>query len=231
MKKFKQYIEENAQIINYPYGVLISEHLDVKFEETFEIRKQHRIYSEEKCLQYIYCNGRKIYESQFRFMVSHQVNFLALLSYAIDNGGAIERTGFSKTKGLMLMGPVGSGKTAYFKLIRPYFFGKKQFVMYNCSQLAAEFSSRGYAVMETMFKPDAKIICLTGVGEERIAMNYGSTCDVVYEIVQRLYDMRTEEKQPILHLTTRLDVQALEDRYGTHFRNMLRVMVNKVVID
>lgn len=230
MRKFKKFIEKNPQVLNLPHGVFLPKKVDLKFEDTYDFIDQRKVFNEQRCLQFIYGNGKKIYESEFEFSVYEQEVFLELLFYAIGTPSCLEKTDLQVQKGLMLMGPEGSGKTAYLKLIRGFFPGNRQYKIYNVNQLVADYSLRGYAAIDELFQENAKIICLSGVGYERIGMNYGSSCDVVYEIVQRLYNNRNEDNQPILHLTTRHNVKGLVDRYGERFRTMLKVLVNQMVV-
>ncbi|MGG5578780.1 hypothetical protein ACPDHL_15770 [Myroides sp. C15-4] len=97
--------------------------------------------------------------------------------------------------------------------------------------MAFEFSCEGYEAFSSLFEPQSKVLCLDNIGREQVAQNYGSTCDVVYNIVEHLYEQRFDLTYPKLHLTSSLSPSELEKRYGKEFRRMLQEMFTVIVCE
>lgn len=155
--------------------------------------------------------------------------FHKLLIYAIEDAENMIKHNLHANKGLLLMGAPQTGKTAFFRLIRHFFSRRRNYEIKSSRLLAFEFSCKGYEAFSSLFEPHAKVLCLDNIGREQVAKYYGSSCDVVYNIVEHLYEQRFDLTYPKLHLTSSLSPSELEKRYGKEFRRMLQEMFTVIV--
>ena len=206
-------------------------HFKISLEDTFEIVGRQKLYDLPKCLAFLQERGTSIYGHHF-FMSLHQREmFYKLIAYAIEDAKVMGELGLEPNKGLLLLGNTQTGKTAYFRLIQPFFSRRRNYIIKSSRLIAQEFATNGYAAFDSIFAPNAKVICLDHIGHEQIAKYYGSSCDVVLNIVTHFYEQRFDLTYPRLHITTTLSPTELEEKYGKSFRTMLQELTNVMVCE
>lgn len=136
------------------------------------------------------------------------------------------------SKGIMLSGPIGCGKTTLFKLMRKLPSGRKNFMMASTRQIVSEFMQSGYEVLENYSRGNLyndnripKSYCFDDLGTETTSKYFGKDCNVMAEILLTRYDL-FKEKGIITHLTTNLTAGEIEFIYGNRLRSRMREMFN-----
>ena len=141
-------------------------------------------------------------------------------------------------KGLHIWGNVGVGKTSIMRLFikNP----RINFDLKNCRQLSSSFSDDGSESI-TKFKTRIvdlhhgrevyggtvyKGVCFDDLGVEVDGVAYGRRMNVLESIILDRYDNRVPFDET--HITTNLDADDIEKRYGTRVRSRMREMFNLI---
>ena len=162
----------------------------------------------------------------------------AVLAYFTRNNVQCQEIGLNPQKGLLLLGPVGCGKTTTMQL-----FSQHRFRLVATRDIARSFLREGYPVLEkygansfgkksTGYRPvlqyDQPITyCFDDLGVEQNAKLYGNDCNVMAEILLDRYDQFVRHGM-LTHMTTNLNAEELEQLYGDRVRSRLREMFNLV---
>lgn len=165
-----------------------------------------------------------------------------LLAYFSANHSVCQTMDIDHKKGLLLMGPVGCGKTTLITL-GAAFFARQRFRIVTTRLIRQQFmkdgfsallryGSESYRVKHLGYGPvlqyDQPITyCLDDVGTESPVKHFGNPCNVVTEVVLERYDQYVQ-RELITHLTTNLDAQAFTQRYHMRVRSRLRAMCNLI---
>lgn len=149
-----------------------------------------------------------------------------------------EIDGFSLSKGLMLYGDVGCGKTYLMKLFSSNMNGSYVFI--PCNNVAVKYSDDGYDGIKKYFQPlkltvdafghKSYGICFDDLGTEKAKKHYGNAANVMEEIILDWYQ-RFNAQPERLHLTTNMSVSEIEAAYGTRVRSRMREMFNVIVFN
>lgn len=207
-------------------------HYNQEIHETFSVDKERGIYDfdQKKCMLHISRKGKKIYGYDFNISDKLYKCYAKILYYAVDDKAKLSQVGVDPQKGLLLMGPAFSGKTAILQLCKDFFPRKRNYQIYHVKKLTCDFAQRGYGALTEVMALKYPI-CLDGIGDEKEVKHFGNSCDIIPEIVEYIYQHRYEFKHPMLHITTRLSASQLEKRYGPQFRVMLKELMNGIVVD
>lgn len=163
----------------------------------------------------------------------------ALTMYFTDNP-AFEslNEGWKLSKGIMLMGNVGVGKTT---LMRLFANNKKRcFSTVNCDDISKLYQKEGAEAIEPYY--DTPItngdyrffyqkyigFCFDDFGSEGSKKNFGNELNVMADIILKRYDHKYEFSFDCTHLTTNLDGDQIEAFYGTRVRSRCREMFNVI---
>ena len=149
---------------------------------------------------------------------------------------------YDLTKGLMVCGNVGVGKTEMMRLFTTN--PQASFGFIGCRQISDSYSFtannespedmlRHYSVLRKAAKPhpyncEQIGVCFDDLGTETIpAMNYGNSKNVMAEIIMNRYDNRLPYN--MTHITTNLTGEKITAFYGPRFTDRIRQMFNQVV--
>lgn len=147
--------------------------------------------------------------------------------------------GWSLNKGIMLCGPVGTGKTTLMSLFRAN--QRQSFKMISCRELADRFADQGHEMLHTFSHPlqvpnhsdtfwQTEIgVCFDDLGTENSKKNYGNQVNVMENILSNRYDMGSMPYH-LTHVTTNLSSSEIEDYYGTRVRSRMREMFNMITL-
>ena len=169
----------------------------------------------------------------FQLDAHNEPIYRCLLAYFAADAPTQAALGLDPAKGILLLGPVGCGKTAALR-----FFERNSRAPYRivpARDVARRFLTEGFAVLDRYgaqaFVPRGSEAprpvthCFDDLGVEQNARLYGNECNVLAEILLDRYDkfvthhMRT-------HLTSNLNAPELETLYGDRLRSRLREMCN-----
>lgn len=203
----------------------------LKIEDTYVLENKHRSYTYKKCMEYVLQEGKRVYGNHFILNRYQKSVLYQLLIYAIEDEASLKKANIDLRKGILLMGDSGVGKTAMLKLVKPFFYRKKQFDIVSCRVLSQEFMKRGFESLESCLSNSAKPICLDNLGKELPAKHFGYNCEVVHNVIEHCYEQRFDVDYPKVHITTTLSPSEIEKRYGLGFRKMLQEMFNVIVCE
>lgn len=177
------------------------------------------------------------------FKVDQQcVKVFTLLCQYFANDSEFEKQGFNLSKGIMLSGPVGVGKT---ELLRVFSKNKRQcyhlISVYEieaaCLKNGVEFSQTytgmvpGWGNTANCFYQKSIGWTFDDIGRESVVFDFGNKSDVVSKIIQTRY--LNKQKLPFnsLHLTTNLTPADIEARYDYAVKSRLREMFNYITVE
>jgi SpoVK/Ycf46/Vps4 family AAA+-type ATPase len=100
------------------------------------------------CLRVLEEAGKKIYGINFQILEKdHQVFFKLLLYFLRDEENA-KLLNISFRKGILLMGPIGCGKTSLMNLMRFISVSKNAHIMVSTREVSFQFIQEDYAVIQ-----------------------------------------------------------------------------------
>ena len=139
------------------------------------------------------------------------------------------------TKGILLSGPVGCGKTTLMHLMRYVPQPNKKFFIKTCRDISFEFIKDGYEVIHRYShgrntSNEHKNYCFDDLGVEKNLKYFGNECNVMAEIILSRYDLFIAQKIQT-HITTNLSASEIENAYGNRVRSRIRQMFNLIAFD
>ena len=161
---------------------------------------------------------------------------IELLSWYFTVDPRFEAAGYSFSKGLLLFGGVGIGKTHLMNLFRGN--QKEAYRIVDCSDIAADFAKKdgGEASLEKYFT-DTPLLhankwnfkssgyCFDDFGIETDGRYFGNTVNCM----ERIIEVRYRSKKPLTtHVITNLSADQIEKGYGLRIRERMREMFNLI---
>jgi len=202
----------------------------------YKIINDQIVYNYQKSLEFITQKGKELYGNHFNLLSEDMPIIRKLFVYMIHDKNLILEEGLDPRKGIMLCGPIGTGKTSLMHLLRFLLPEPKSYMIKSCRDISFEFHNDGYDVIHRyskksfMIKPGAKIpktICFDDLGAEEKLKHFGNECNVLSEILLSRYDLFISDGL-ITHLTTNLNAAEIEKQYGKRVRSRLREMMNLI---
>jgi DNA replication protein DnaC len=185
-------------------------------------------YDFEKIKTYLNIKGHIIFDKNFRLYKEDEPLLFKLCCYFIQDHQTCANMGIDTNKGLLLSGPVGCGKTSLMKLL-PYLAPHKtNYEIIPTRNIVFNFNAAGFEVLEKY--NDTKNYCFDDLGVEPTGCHYTKECNVMGEILLSRYDL-FKTKNSKTHITTNLNAEELEERYGSRVRSRLREMFNLISFD
>ncbi|WP_310391908.1 ATPase [Hymenobacter sp.] len=175
----------------------------------------------------------------FKLDAHNESVYRRLLAHFAGDAPTQTALGLDPGKGILLLGPVGCGKTAAMR-----FFERNARTAYRvvpARDVARRFLTEGFAVLDRYgaqafmarsygagHGPDHRhpvTYCFDDLGVEQNARLYGNECNVLAEILLDRYDRFVTHRMRT-HLTSNLNASELETLYGDRLRSRLREMCN-----
>lgn len=154
----------------------------------------------------------------------------------------------SISKGLMLRGNVGSGKSVLFRTLRDIKLGNnyemsqlfRGVIFDKCEKIAKLYQSGGDKAIEEFTKGVIKTTdnrfgksyrnyCFDDLGNEEMKNHYGNQREVMKDVIDERYDQYVDDGL-ITSFTTNLTMDEIEKRYDRRTRSRLEHMCNIVGI-
>jgi len=167
--------------------------------------------------------------------VDHAV-IRVLLVYFLADAAQAEQLGIDLSKGILLTGPIGCGKTSLMSLMRLVPAPERGFTLRSVRDVTFEFIKEGYDVIHHRYSllsythDRPKTYCFDDLGAEQTLKYYGNECNVMAELILSRYDHYMFSNM-ITHLTTNLSATEIEAAYGPRVRSRMREMFNLVAFD
>jgi DNA replication protein DnaC len=195
----------------------------------YEIRNGIRYYDFKKSCYFLQYLGKQHYGPKFRLHNSDKKILYKLFVYAIRDEENSAKHGIDLNKGILLIGPVGCGKTSLLTLMRHFVYRPNLYQIKSTREIAAEYQKDGHSTVMKYGKL-AKPICLDDLGVENSIKHYGNECNTIGEVLLYRYEL-LQHSQIVTHATTNLDADQLEELYGNRIRSRLRAMFNLISFD
>jgi len=196
-------------------------------------------YDFEKIKTYLNIKGHILFGKNFRIYKEDEELVFKLCSYFIQDHYSCAEMGIDTNKGILLTGPVGCGKTSLMKLLLHLAPHKTNYEMIPTRNIVFKFNTSGFEVLEKY--NDTKNYCFDDLGVEPTGCHYTKECNVMGEILLSRYDLfikKHPNNQQIItnnhsktYITTNLNTEELEKRYGSRVRSRLRAMFNLISFD
>ncbi|KAB1068973.1 ATPase [Tamlana haliotis] len=203
-----------------------------------ELKGNQINYNFQKILIYLEAKGKLLFGKHFKIHQEDHEVLLKLISYYVHDEAFCVNLGIDIQKGILLSGPVGCGKTTLMKLLPFVAPHKRPFKCIPARNIVFSFNNIGYKTIEDYTDQDT--YCFDDLGVEQKGKHYGADCNVMGEIILSRYDLfcdsgripnQTSKRKIFTHITTNLNAQELEEKYGERVRSRMRSMFNLVAFD
>ena len=200
--------------------------------DTFSIDEGFKVYDFNKCLDYIETQGKVLYGQSFKINDIDTPTIYKLLIYMIKDNKAATIEQINLSKGILLSGPIGCGKTSIMHLLRPFSSHLSDYKIKTCREVSFEFAKYGYEALQQYTQKINTRQRLTGfcfddLGAEQQIKHFGNDCNVMAEILISRYEQFIDNKS-ITHITTNLSATEIENLYGNRLRSRMRNMFNLI---
>lgn len=205
------------------------------FRETFIVHKGIKVYNFQKCLEYLENQGKTIYGNSFHISEMDHHTIYKLLIYMIKDEKAAVNQKIDLSKGILVSGSIGCGKTSLMNLVRPFAYHAYEYKIKTCREVSFEFAKNGFEAINGYMLKQANQSRLTGycfddLGAEQQIKHFGNDCNVMAEVLISRYEQFVENKS-VTHITTNLSASEIENSYGNRLRSRMRQMFNLVTFD
>lgn len=192
-------------------------------------------YNYPEILAWLEQKGKQDYGEKFYFAQQDILNITKLIAYFLKDETKTNEFGIDLTKGILLSGPVGCGKTTLMTLMKYVAKQNNRFYLKTCRDISFEFIKEGYEIIHrysrgSYSQTEYKNYCFDDLGVEQNLKYYGNECNVMAEIILSRYDLFIARKVQT-HLTTNLSASEIETAYGNRIRSRLRGMLNLIAFD
>jgi DNA replication protein DnaC len=192
-------------------------------------------YNYPEILAWLEQKGKQDYGEKFHFNEQDTLNITKLIAYFLKDEIKTNELRIDLTKGILLSGPVGCGKTTLMTLMKYITKQNNRFYLKTCRDISFEFIKEGYEIIHrysrgSYSQTEYKNYCFDDLGVEQNLKYYGNECNVMAEIILSRYDLFIARKVQT-HLTTNLSASEIESAYGNRIRSRLRGMLNLIAFD
>ena len=175
------------------------------------------------------------YGDSFHFQQQDISNITKLAAYFLNDEIITSKFGIDLTKGILLCGPVGCGKTTLMTLMKYIAHKENKFYVKTCRDISFEFIKEGDEIIHRYSRSSNseaqyKNYCFDDLGVEKNLKYYGNECNVMAEIILSRYDLFVSKKIQT-HITSNLSASEIEAAYGNRVRSRLRGMLNLISFD
>ena len=192
-------------------------------------------YNYPEIMAWLESKGKLQFGEKFHFREADIINIQKLICYFLKDEVMATHFNLDLSKGILLSGPVGCGKTTLMTLMRHVAQPNYKFIMKTCRDISFEFIKDGYQTIHKYSNgnnsySEYRNYCFDDLGVETNLKYYGNECNVMAEIILSRYDIFIS-KQVITHITSNLSASEIETTYGNRVRSPLRNMLNLIAFD
>ena len=178
--------------------------------------------------------GLELYGKKFQLLTEDAEIILKLITWFIKDEEMALKLDIDPGKGILLVGPVGCGKTSLMSICRFLVAAELRHSMKSCRDIAFEFMKDGHDIFHKYTrgsfyqeKFESKTYCFDDLGLESTMNFYGNQCSVMAEILLSRYDL-FHSFGMITHITTNLNSSEMEEKYGKRVRSRMRELFNLI---
>lgn len=191
-------------------------------------------YSYAEVVSWLNKKGAELFGADFKLYDDDQYVIYKLIAYFLRDEQACKLYGLNLSKGILLTGPIGCGKTTLMTIMKLLSLTAQKFQLRSCREVNFEFIRDGFETIHRYSRgrnpSDIRIICFDDLGIEKNVKYYGNECNVMAEILLSRYDLFVSKHVPT-HITTNLSASEIEIHYGNRVRSRLRQMVNLIAFN
>jgi DNA replication protein DnaC len=193
------------------------------------------VYNFQKCLEYLENQGKTTYGSSFQISEMDHPTIYKLMIYMIKDEKAAINQNIDLTKGILVSGSIGCGKTSLMNLVRPFAYHSSKYKIKTCREVSFEFAKNGFEAINCYTLKQANQsklngYCFDDLGAEQQIKHFGNDCNVMAEVLISRYEQFVENKS-VTHITTNLSASEIENGYGNRLRSRMRQMFNLITFD
>lgn len=184
------------------------------------------------CVSFFGKRGKEAYGEKFKIYPEDYEILYKLIIYFLAHKEEAKRLNLDLSKGILLTGPVGCGKTTLMNLMRLIPPPERSYIVKPCRDISFEFIKEGYEIINRYSKlsyagQQPRIYCFDDFGAEQALKYYGNECNVMAEILLSRYDLFISNKM-LTHITTNLVSSEIDDCYGSRVRSRMRETLNLI---
>jgi DNA replication protein DnaC len=192
-------------------------------------------YNYPEMMTWLENKGKLQFGEKFHFRDADVINIQKLICYFLKDEVMAANFNLDLSKGILLSGPVGCGKTTLMTLMKSAAKQNNNFIMKTCRDISFEFIKEGYQTIQKYSNgsnthSEHRNYCFDDLGVETNLKYYGNECNVMAEIILSRYDIFIS-KQVITHITSNLSATEIESAYGNRVRSRLRELCNLIAFD
>ncbi|QDO95260.1 ATPase [Formosa sediminum] len=185
-------------------------------------------YDFKNILVYLEAKGKILFGEHFEIHKEDHKLLLKLCCYFIQDKDYCKANGIDLNKGILLSGPVGCGKTSLMNLLRNLSLKPKMFEIIAARNIVFAYNHLGTKTIQDF--GNNKCYCFDDLGIEPVGKYYGSTYNVMGEVLLSRYELFLETKIKT-HITTNLNATEIEKRYGSRVRSRMRQLFNQLTFN
>lgn len=206
---------------------------NAEYAEKIRQAPQYRTFTAERLYEY---SLNRIIEQLPDFVVDEaNETIIKSLACYFSGDSRCESYGISLSKGIMLLGPVGCGKTTIMRMFSINSYNAYSVV--SCKKVSEDFTRNGadsidvYSNLKPVyahhyFGQTGIGMCFDDLGTEEIKKHFGNVTDTMGDIIFHRYDNPALKAKT--HFTGNITGEDIEQIYGSRIRSRLREMVNVI---
>lgn len=201
----------------------------MKFYDIYEYRDGINYFDLLKSWQYLEHIAKDKMNPEYALAKTDYPVYKKLLAYAIRDQAQCDAISLDLSKGILLVGKVGVGKTSYMNLLPMLMYHKYRYSLESSLDITSDYKEFGESIIKMYSRKSVNVnhLCIDDLGLEKEVNHYGNKTNVIGEILYKRHRLMIEQGV-ITHATTNLNADELANKYGNRLRSRMREMFNIV---